>query len=109
MSIRTLLLGNISAAALMSDFASRIPDTRSYGQRPTPRKPERRKRFPVASPHRHRQRLLAKFAYRKQLRKEREIGVDPIYANGLVDRHAASAEWRKRSRAWDAENSRKVV
>jgi len=42
----------------------------------------------------------------RQHRKEREIGIDPVFHHGqYIDRHGASAEWKRRSKAWEASNA----
>lgn len=68
-------------------------------------KKERRSRVPThkwASPQRAEKRVRLRAAYLRRLKRERDIGVDPIYANGPRSlREDASADWRGRAKAWE--------
>lgn len=110
---RLPFLHGLSAAALLAS-------TRGYDEqkiraqeslRPTPRKPERPKPHKAASARRHRIRVLNKLATAKQHRKQREIGTDPIFHNGLSRdvRERQSQAWNALSRKWDRDNAKVPV
>lgn len=63
--------------------------------------PERAIHNRVAKPKRAKRRAEARERFERQLRKQREIGIDPIYRR-RPDLHDA---WIKKSRAWDQANS----
>lgn len=112
--LAALLFGTVSTGTLFArqdaEKAAAFRAETSYGHRPTPRKPERRKATKVASAHRALKRGLAAAQMQKQQRKEAEIGIDPIYMNGdRAKREQASKAWRPVSREWDRVNSKAFV
>jgi hypothetical protein len=100
---RKFLSGGASLGALFAGLVSRPEKREPFA--PTKRKPEFRRRNPVASPARQARRLAARAKYEKQLRKEREIGVDPIFRKrrGLQQADFRKT-WLKKSREWDHAN-----
>lgn len=92
------LFGNLIRRGLLSAAALAV----LRPARPTPRKPERRKAAPTADPKRAAARAAAKARFDKQIRKEREIGVDPIFWHGNSFRKdQARPGWLKRNHEWD--------
>lgn len=107
MMLRNIFRYTASAAALLTGMlhnaAAGLRIERDA--RPTPRKPERAKVVSKAHPRRAKRRQEAQERFERQMRKEREIGVDPIFQNGdRLARERLSADWRKQSRDWDRLN-----
>lgn len=114
--LKGILAATISAGALLTShlaFAEeRARKERTSRERPfapTKRKPQfkRPTRAKTGSHAEKRRQGAAQAA--KQFRKQREIGVDPIFANSAVihgpdNRLAASRDWRKREREWERVN-----
>jgi len=98
---RTFLSGGASLGALFAGIVSRTEKKREPFA-PTKRKPEFRRRNAVASAKRAASRSAAHERYERQLRKEREIGVDPIFWHGDSSRKMEARRfWQKQSREWD--------
>jgi hypothetical protein len=105
---RKFLSGGASLGALFASIVSR-PEKKREPFAPTKRKPEFRRRNAVASFVRNERRLAARAQYERQLRKEREIGVDPIFLHSDARAFAMPRQaWLKKSREWDQRNGKRA-
>lgn len=107
--LRNLFLNSVSASAVaafdLAEREARLGGLGIYGQRPTPRKPERRKAFPVASPKRAKHRREMRAIYERNLRREHEIGVAPKYRNRRSENDTpVRLAWALRAREWNRAN-----
>lgn len=91
----------VAAIALTAAMAGSAALKQAAGFAPTPRKPDRPKRRSYASPRRERGRSVARKRFDKQMQKEREIGVDPIFMNRRSEHVGERSAWLKKSREWD--------
>mgnify|MGYP003406263694 CR=1 FL=1 len=99
-----LSFGAVAASQISFAEAEQRKADPSYGERPTPRKPERRKAAPVADPRRAKKRRIADAIYRHRLAREREVGVNPKYRHGHPASRAEIANWAAGAREWDRAN-----
>lgn len=92
-----------SAALAAVSFANRFFRTGSSEPfAPTKRKPRFKPKRKVASARRHAKRQTSRAAYKKQLAKERAIGVDPIFFNlPRAEKELLRKDWLAASTAWD--------
>lgn len=98
------LAATASAAAMltgmMANDVERLRRSRDTFA-PTKRKPEVKRKRRLASDKRDRQRKTAHAAYERQLRMEREIGIDPIFLNGSrAEKDAARPAWLRQRHEW---------
>jgi hypothetical protein len=101
---KKLLLSAAAAVGLKSGMAAnaRFAFGKTFGERPTKRKPERRVAAPIASTKRARRRAEAQSRFDRQIEKERAIGVDPIFLHGSsLRKDALRPGWLKKSAEWD--------
>jgi hypothetical protein len=104
------LLGLVSLFGLGAATAPEVQSGPVYGQRPTPRHPERRKSAPVASPQRAKFRKRVRALYLRRLARERAVGVNPKYLNAGYKRGRAEIDaWLKRANEWNKANPAKVA